>query len=470
MTTNIQSSDNNTKIEIKINPKKPSSNSKILILVVAVLTNLLAGGFVFGFSSLLVILRRSNVGISLCNNTYDRSLANTTITTCTNQELSFARIFLAGNIAAIGATLPIGILMDSYGPKATAVFSFLCMITGSIIFASTESYALAFGFMGFAAPGCIMSTFHTTNLFPLHRGLVMAIVNSAYDSSSVVLLVFLGIYTASSESVQLPTLFFGYAILLVLLLLLYVVVMPRRIVEDEGVHEEENGKGDTDDINEIGIELKEKNGIDMKEKDGTNSNDDKDQIHVSVSQEVFSIKWLFFTMFFSTNLLRFSYYLAQVGPSLIQITSKANSLLGIFGSILPCGFIISPGVGWILDNSKQSTTILIVLVVGVVHSIFMLIPTPVEVQIGTFVLFTVFRSIFFSIATTFAIRNFPPKLVGRVFGLTTTVGAIFSITQYPLVAQGLELNSFIGPNVVVLLVSSFCSLPLFLWLRKQEKQ
>ena len=187
------------------------SPNRISIIVVGVLTNLLAGGFVFGFSSLLVILRQERTFIWLCtsapnqanlanqaNQTNITSYHTTTNAPCVEQELALARVFLAGNICAIGATLPMGMLMDYLNPKATALASFVLMFLGSICFAvssqDVDLYAVGFGLMGFAAPGCIMSTFHTTSLFPVNKGLIMTIVNAAYDSSSIMCLLLLGLY------------------------------------------------------------------------------------------------------------------------------------------------------------------------------------------------------------------------------------------------------------------------------------
>ena len=178
----------------QVSKERQSSSRRCSILSVAVLTNLLAGGFVFGFSSLLVVLRQERVYAWLCatnqtmnstNSTEAAEAATKMVITCVAQELGLARIFLAGNICAIGSTLPVGIIMDSFGPKTTAVVSFSFMILGAFLFAisskALDLYVLAFGFMGVAAPGCIMSTFHTTALFPVHRGTVMAVVNAAYE-------------------------------------------------------------------------------------------------------------------------------------------------------------------------------------------------------------------------------------------------------------------------------------------------
>jgi LAT3 family solute carrier family 43 protein 3 len=374
---------------------------RIRVLVVAVLTNLLAGGFVFGFSSLLVILKQENTFMWLCTNFTNQT--SNSMEPCIEQELALARVFLAGNICAIGATLPMGMLMDYFNPKVTAMTSFFLMFSGSVSFAVSSQdldlFAVGFGLMGFAAPGCIMSTFHTTSLFPINKGLVMAIVNAAYDSSSIMCLLFLGLYLIIPNT-SLIHLFLGYGIgILIPLAGIYIWVMPtQRIEEDE--NQDENH-----DENQDAVVVKET--VDVATKKISSP---------LVSQEVLSMKWFLFTMFFSVNLLRFSYYLGSVGPSLVLTDANtANIYLSNLGIILPLGFLASPAVGYCIDYLTQSNSILLVFSLGLLHTVSMCIPS-LPVQILTFILFTLFRALFFSIATTFAVKNFTPSLVGRVFG------------------------------------------------------
>lgn len=436
------------------------SPHRISVLVVGVLTNLLAGGFVFGFSSLLVILRQEQTFTWLCTSAANQQAHptnnnhTTTNAPCVEQELALARVFLAGNICAIGATLPMGMLMDYLNPKATALASFFLMFVGSICFAvssqDVDLYAVGFGLMGFAAPGCIMSTFHTTSLFPVNKGLVMTIVNAAYDSSSIMCLLFLGLYLII-PNVSLFHLFLGYGIgILIPLFLAYIWIMPTQRIEE----------ADTDTNTDTDTEEAKK---DLKTVDG------KGMVVPSVSNEVLSMKWLLFTMFFSVNLLRFSYYLGSVGPAIVQASpEQANEYLSLLGIILPLGFLASPGVGYFIDHLTQSNSVLLVFILGLVHTIFMCIPS-LPVQILTFILFTLFRALFFSIATTFAVKNFTPALVGRVFGLTTLVGAALSSVQYALVELGLSNKSFLVPHLLVA-GGTLLSIPLCLWLRASERE
>ena len=152
------------------------SPHRISVLVVGVLTNLLAGGFVFGFSSLLVILRQEQTFTWLCTSAANQQAHptnnnhTTTNAPCVEQELALARVFLAGNICAIGATLPMGMLMDYLNPKATALASFFLMFVGSICFAvssqDVDLYAVGFGLMGLPPRVALCRPFTPLHCFP----------------------------------------------------------------------------------------------------------------------------------------------------------------------------------------------------------------------------------------------------------------------------------------------------------------
>ena len=93
-----------------------------LLQVSALLQNLLAGGAVFGWSSLLPLLQRQGVLSWLCE---DPLAGNVTLTTKTNgevevceeQELQFLGIWTAGSVAAMFSGLPWGLLLDTMGPR-----------------------------------------------------------------------------------------------------------------------------------------------------------------------------------------------------------------------------------------------------------------------------------------------------------------------------------------------------------------
>ena len=84
------------------------------------------------------------------------------------------RIFLFGSVAAIGMTLPHGLIMDRFGPKTTGGLSFLFFRWfGSLwgfLYRYIDGRGVGFAMLGAGAPGFIMSTFHVAALTPRRTG------------------------------------------------------------------------------------------------------------------------------------------------------------------------------------------------------------------------------------------------------------------------------------------------------------
>lgn len=490
-----------------------------VVIVVAILTNFLAGGFVFGFSSLVAILRVSGVYTKLCENGEGAWAANATAMaaaspspssipgsamlsattdSCPARELALGRIFLFGSVAAIGMTLPHGLIMDRFGPKITGGVSFLLFTIGLLLFAfSSDAFdgrGAGFALLGAGAPGFIMSTFHVAALTPERTGLAMAAINGAYDSSSIVLQIFLAIFLsqervlgnreASRLLLRNLCLVYGGAVLLPLAVA-YGAVMPRNRIEPARLVAEERKSAKKGGAKASGsmVQLEGRVHVEDTETGGAGGSE-RVQLEGKgiVLHELFSMRWVLFTLWFCSNLLRFSYYLSSIGPALAAIEkaqtgsqvggdeSRVVEYLTIFGSILPLGALCVPFVGVFIDRVSTHDSILAVIFVSLLHSALSFVNV-LEAQIATFFLFTLFRSIFFGVATTFAVKLFPPAALGRIYGFTTLVAAGISTLQYPLLDLGLEMDTgFLVSNVLVCIMTIACGMPLYFFMRKTVTQ
>ena len=502
-----------------------------VIVVVAILTNFLAGGFVFGFSSLVAILRVSGAYSGLCedgakggwvpnttatapsssssSSSLGVAMLSATADSCPARELALGRIFLFGSVAAIGMTLPHGLIMDRFGPKMAGGVSFLLFLIGLVLFAfSTDAFdgrGAGFALLGAGAPGFIMSTFHVAALTPQRTGLAMAAINGAYDSSSIVLQIFLAIFLsqehvvgdreASRGLLRNMCLVYAGAVLLPLAIA-YGAVMPKHRIEPaslEAEGEDEDGGGEH--AKKGGANVSAGGGdddasstaasgglapLEVQVHDDNNDGDTSNRVLQAkgmVFRELSTVRWVLFTLWFCSNLLRFSYYLSSIGPALAAIEiaqtgsqvssgeSRVVEYLTIFGSILPLGALCVPFVGAFIDRVSTHNSILAVIGVALLHSAASFVDV-LEAQVTTFCLFTVFRSIFFGVATTFAVKLFPPAALGRVYGFTTLVAAGISTLQYPLLDLGLEMETgFRVPNILICVTTVVSGLPLYFYMR-----
>ncbi|XP_004347972.2 hypothetical protein CAOG_04147 [Capsaspora owczarzaki ATCC 30864] len=213
------------------------------LLGVALTQTFLVSGLVFGWPSLSVIFKGEGQFGQLCTNSSEPSSgANPTNHSsafhveCSEQETQFVFIFQAGFFSQFASRLLMGILLDRYGPRVTALLGASCVILGCVLFAVSENTASssptvnafipAHLLIGFGGPGCHFSNFHLSNLFPARKNTIMSTQSAIFSTSGLVFYFFQLAYDASGVSHK--TLFLSFAGLLVCFFGVTYRIQPRR--------------------------------------------------------------------------------------------------------------------------------------------------------------------------------------------------------------------------------------------------
>lgn len=108
----------------------------------------MTAGIVFGWASLLPILRDEGLDLS---------------------PSDFCRVFTHGAIGNYLSSLPFGLVLDKFGPKTCGIVASLLFGVGCVLcsFAITSPTCLDIGFamLGFCGPGIQLPTLHLARLF-----------------------------------------------------------------------------------------------------------------------------------------------------------------------------------------------------------------------------------------------------------------------------------------------------------------
>ena len=172
--------------------------------------------------------------------------------------------------------------------------------------------------------------------------------------------------------------------------------------------------------------------------------------------------FVFQLAFFCVHLLKFSWYLSTLIKQLESMGQNEEdpAYTRMFSVILPCGFLLNPAVGWLLDRlplwASFAFTNCASLLFSAVSSSMVLSVQPVA-----FVAFVLFRSSFFSVSTAFLVECFGVRTFGKTWGLTVTIASIVASLQLLLIYLTYEYEN--GRFNVFNYILTALNIPAFLF-------
>ena len=140
-------------------------------------------------------------------------------------------MFTIAAVATNVSALPVGTVLDTYGPKVCGIIGSICLACGAVFFALAKSlpfdgYMLGYLLLSLGGPFVFISSFHLSNTFPLRSGLILSTLTGAFDASSALFLIFRLVNERTEGAFQTHNFFTLYLIVPLFILLAEISIMP----------------------------------------------------------------------------------------------------------------------------------------------------------------------------------------------------------------------------------------------------
>ncbi|OKL63533.1 hypothetical protein UA08_01206 [Talaromyces atroroseus] len=212
-----------------------SSRKRIIQVIVAVTYCLLAAGPVFGFAAIKPVFIREGVYRNRCT----KEELDQGFGLCYGQETRLNLMFTIAAVATNICALPVGTLLDTYGPRVSGVIGSVLLAIGAglLVIASHmpfDAYILGYLFLALGGPFVFISSFQLSNAFPTHSGLILSLLTGAFDASSALFLIFRLINEKGKGKFTVQRFFTVYLAVPVFILLAELFIMPKTSYKTAG--------------------------------------------------------------------------------------------------------------------------------------------------------------------------------------------------------------------------------------------
>lgn len=338
----------------------------------------------------------------------------------------FTTAAVATNICA----LPVGTILDRYGPRVSGIVGSVLLAVGAILLAIAaempfDAYIPGYLFLALGGPFVFISSFHLSNTFPRYSGLILALLTGAFDSSSAIFLFYRLVYAATSNSFTLKKFFLIYLIVPFFIVFVQIVIMPTasyKTLGEVAAHDESlTNHGLQSEVSESTALLHQHASTEEQQEQR------KRQIsgvwgvlHGKPALEQIRTPWfVLITLFTIVQMIRINYFVATIWTQysyMLKNDDLATKINNVFDVALPAGGVLSiPLIGLILDNC--GTPFVLALLVMVATAIGLLGMLPFAwAAFANVALFVLYRPLYYTAVSDYAAKVFGFQTFGKVYG------------------------------------------------------
>lgn len=461
---------------------------KIVQISCAIVWCLLAAGPVFGFAAIKPILLKEGVYSEKCSVEVGGFSGDSV--SCTAQDLSLNFLFTVACMVTNISALPVGSLLDEYGPKVAGIIGSLIIFLGAatLLFAKSlkffDGYLAGYTLLALGGPFVFISCFQLTNGFPKNSGLILALLTGAFDSLSALFLVYRLIYTNVAE-LSLHKFFLAYLVVPVFIFLCQVTIMPaesyktvgtlakiaetaidetgkplnkdlllpvdRNVPEDTASYHQPNvnettsllmrrasfasfgGRRDSSILRASRSSVKSVYEQQAEERLFESTGGVFGVMHgYTITEQLKSPWFLLMAVFTTIQMLRINYFVATIKAQELYLYGDeklATVINHFFDFALPLGGLFAiPFIGLILDNFTTLTVLQILSVVSVVIGVLGCVAWIPATYAGI-ILLVVYRPFYYTAVSDFCAKVFGFETFGTVYGTIICFSGICNILQ-----------------------------------------
>ncbi len=375
-------------------------------------------------------------------------------------------MFTTAAVATNVVALPVGTILDKYGPRVSGIIGSILLAIGAILLAFAtqlpfDAYIPGYLFLALGGPFVFIPSFQLSNTFPQHSGLILALLTGAFDSSSAIFLFYRLIYSASHETFTPQEFFLIYLIVPIFIFLVQIFIMPANSyktvgelitqAEDSTAEDDYNDYGTEDtarrrQLQEVRRQHRESVVSEMTSllgKSGTKQQRAEEKkknisgvwgaLHGRSALEQIRSPWfVLITVFTVFQMTRINYFVATIRTQyeyMLDNYSQAELVNHVFDVALPAGGILSiPFIGLVLDNFSTTFVLALLVIVATTIGILGVLPY-LWAAFANIALFVLYRPLYYTAVSDYAAKVFGFHTFGKVYGLIILTAGLLNLSQ-----------------------------------------
>jgi MFS family permease len=380
-------------------------------------------------------------------------------------------MFTVAAVATNVAALPVGAILDHFGPRVCGIIGGLFLAAGALLMAYAQDvpfdgFLLGYVLLALGGPFTFISSFQLSNAFPRKSGLILALLTGAFDSSSALFLVYRLLFDATEGSFGHQRFFLAYLIVPAVIIILQLVLMPSKsyktvgelidqagaaiqaqtdsqpfddqvdeetaLLRDEHLEREHLRQAVMADVESILGSVKGDEQVEAEERKNTRSGVWGVLHDQTVLQQISSPWFILICLFTVVQMTRINYFVATIRPQYEAIfgdLEKAIQINNFFDIALPLGGIISiPFIGLTLDNLSTLVVLSTLVSFATIIGVLGMLPYMWAAYMNI-LLFVIYRPFYYTAVSDYSAKVFGFRTFGTVYGLIICLSGLLNLSQ-----------------------------------------